>query len=842
MVCASSPIVYPHSFEHSYGNSILQCLFYSVPFREQVINFPQRSPSESVLKGPDGTVRLQPTLPFSQLSDQAAKLAKPVTTPAVTQPKTTATPQKPEDKDSQEYKKKQIITKGPLWAMRYDNASAYGMKESLFTCLKDLFEAIVLNQSRMGIIAPYRFFDVLKTSGHDMWGGNQHQDAHEFLNMLLNSVVDTVEQSSNLIDLNGSTNIDKSLNKALEAVGEHSTSKSTTNTRWVHEIFEGTLTSETKCLTCENVSQRDEPFLDLSVDLDAHSSVTACLRKFSAEEMLRERDKFFCDNCSGLQEAEKRMKIKRLPKILALHLKRFRYTEDMQRMYKLFHRVVYPYHLRLFNTTAEAEDPDRLYELYAVVVHIGAGPYHGHYVSIIKTQDRGWLLFDDELVEPVDKSFVLNFFGDKANLACAYVLFYQETTIEAVRREEEAEGRAAAAKLATSAQPAPVKESSYLGLGLSLKVNGLQNTATSPVSPEEDLATPLATLEHTLSAPQATPSLGSTEASTFTTPLQQVQTTITQPTPNIPSTPLSPRGPFSKKEREKEEKERKAAEKAAEKAAAKEAVKAGKEAAKAEKEAAKQAKAQKKEEEARLKQAVKISNNESQLTPIENQAKEKQKENPSLPQDPLSVQSKDDIPNGTSYSAINGTSTISNLAPSNESPHTTSNGPVNSPPPSSSATTTTITNGTSNHAHTSSTSSSTSAFNRFRHSSKSLKHRPKFLGGSSSSPTTTAASVTPIISSNGSVPPVPHPPTNGTSTGNTNGFGNGIPAAYSAKDESAVIDDSADSTTAIPGFGERKDSFDRRESRKRSSRFSLRRKGSNLLAFGNNSGGGNEKD
>ncbi|CRK37122.1 hypothetical protein BN1708_020237, partial [Verticillium longisporum] len=84
----------------------------------------------------------------------------------------------------------------------------------------------------------------------------------------------------------------------------------------------------------------------------------------------------------------------------------------------------------MFNTTDDAEDPDRLYELYAVVVHIGGNAYHGHYVSVIKTQDRGWLLFDDEMVEPVDKHFVRNFFGDKPGTACAYVLFYQETTFE----------------------------------------------------------------------------------------------------------------------------------------------------------------------------------------------------------------------------------------------------------------------------------------------------------------------------------------------------------------------------------------------------------------------------
>ena len=122
-----------------------------------------------------------------------------------------------------------------------------------------------------------------------------------------------------------------------------------------------------------------------------------------------------------------RMKIQKSPKILALHLKRFKYTEDMQRNLKLFHRVVYPPTLRLFNTTDDAADPDKMYELYAVVVHIGGGPYHGHYVTIVKNDETGkWMLIDDEAVEAVDDGFVGRFYGDRPGMASAYVLFYQQ--------------------------------------------------------------------------------------------------------------------------------------------------------------------------------------------------------------------------------------------------------------------------------------------------------------------------------------------------------------------------------------------------------------------------------
>ena len=339
------------------------------------------------------------------------------------------------------------MLKGPILELAQEHADAYGMKECSFTGLRDIFTALVESNVRTGVLSPQRFLEVFKRE-NEMFRNSLHQDAHEFYGLVLNDVITTVENSARKLLENevarvheAQEGITDSLKSALGEVTRRAPNGlNSPGTGWVHNIFEGVLVSETKCLTCETASQRDETFLDLSIDLEEHSSVTACLQNFSAEEVLCERNKFHCDHCGGLQEAEKRMKIKRLPKVLALHLKRFKYTEDYSRLQKLFHRVVYPYHLRMFNTTNDAEDPDRLYELYAVVVHIGGNAYHGHYVSVIKTEDRGWLLFDDEMVEPVDKHYVRNFFGDKPGMACAYVLFYQETTFEKVRAEQEAEG------------------------------------------------------------------------------------------------------------------------------------------------------------------------------------------------------------------------------------------------------------------------------------------------------------------------------------------------------------------------------------------------------------------
>lgn len=91
--------------------------------------------------------------------------------------------------------------------------------------------------------------------------------------------------------------------------------------------------------------------------------------------MLCQKNKFFCDSCGGLQEAEKWMRIKKLPNILALHLKRFKYQEDQSRYIKLSYRVAFPFLLEpgsLSSTCQGAENSDKMYRLFAVIIHIGS--------------------------------------------------------------------------------------------------------------------------------------------------------------------------------------------------------------------------------------------------------------------------------------------------------------------------------------------------------------------------------------------------------------------------------------------------------------------------------------
>ncbi|VEU23322.1 DEKNAAC104575 [Brettanomyces naardenensis] len=304
--------------------------------------------------------------------------------------------------DNSEQRKRQALLHGPMINLDISFSREYGMEPSLFTSAKDVFESITENSSKVGILSAYYFVEVVKQQ-NEMFRSSMHQDAHEFLNFLVNSLIETVNSYT----------------------AEHPEESSN-----LSHIFEGLLTSETKCLSCESVSTRDEKFLDLSIDLQQNTSITNCLKMFSQSEMLTGSNKFFCETCHSLQEAAKTIKLKKLPKILAFHLKRFKYSEELGRMVKLFYRVEYTKTLRIFNTTDDTGEPDKLYELYSVVVHIGGGPYHGHYVALIKTDKYGWLLFDDETVESIDENYVYRFFGDGPGLSTAYLLFYREIVDE----------------------------------------------------------------------------------------------------------------------------------------------------------------------------------------------------------------------------------------------------------------------------------------------------------------------------------------------------------------------------------------------------------------------------
>lgn len=309
---------------------------------------------------------------------------------------------------SADQRKRSALINGPILNLDHsllDLANKPG-DTCLLYALKDIFESMVESQSQIGVVSPFYFVTKLKEKNFLFRQANMHHDAHEFCNYLINETIESVN-----LDVGPENN-------------------------WCTKLFQGLITNETKCLSCETVTSKVETFLDLSIDIppgESAYSLTYSLNNFSKLETLSHQNKFYCNTCSSLQEAVKTIKLKNSPEVLVINFKRFKYDDKLDRMVKLFDSILYPLKLRLFNTTSQTEDSQgaanqdyALYGLYALVVHIGGGPMHGHYVALCKCQAGLWFLFDDETIELVDESYVLRFFGNGPGLASAYILFYEK--------------------------------------------------------------------------------------------------------------------------------------------------------------------------------------------------------------------------------------------------------------------------------------------------------------------------------------------------------------------------------------------------------------------------------
>jgi len=289
--------------------------------------------------------------------------------------------------------------------LEYRKQNKKGM-DSLLSALSDLFWQ--LQKRRSNSIKPTRFIQMLKKENDSFDNILQH-DAQEFLNYLLNHIGDTLK------------------NDSKKSAAAHST--------WVQDLFQGVLTNVTRCLSCESVSEKNEHFLDLSVDIEPNSSINHCLKGFSATETLKGDHKYYCETCCSKQEANKSLEVRSFPKILALHLKRFRFDDGARstNMTKLCYRIVFSRELRIPSSIYKNGE-SILYSLNAVVVHCGKEINRGHYITLVRPSryHDTWLCFDDEDVDILTSSDLDTFFGTtdstigRGNTESGYILFYQK--------------------------------------------------------------------------------------------------------------------------------------------------------------------------------------------------------------------------------------------------------------------------------------------------------------------------------------------------------------------------------------------------------------------------------
>lgn len=98
-----------------------------------------------------------------------------------------------------------------------------------------------------------------------------------------------------------------------------------------------------------------------------------------------------------IQDAEKSISIKSLPKLLIIQIKRFKYNEKIKDLEKICSRILYPNTLKFPNQILEKDCSSPLYKLEGTITHIGHSVLSGHYVCITNSNDYD-IILDDHIV------------------------------------------------------------------------------------------------------------------------------------------------------------------------------------------------------------------------------------------------------------------------------------------------------------------------------------------------------------------------------------------------------------------------------------------------------------
>jgi ubiquitin carboxyl-terminal hydrolase 1 len=163
---------------------------------------------------------------------------------------------------------------------------------------------------------------------------------------------------------------------------------------FVKENFVGVGVMRTKCLECESSTFKKEEFTNIDIpilcdDEEEDSAYNFFISRILASETLRDVNKYWCSECSRLNEAQRTVSYEVLPAVLVLQLKRFTTTASRAYVSKLTDYIPTPLLMDCFCQKCRegAGPPLHRYRLYSVILHLGASLASGHYIACVRAAD-----------------------------------------------------------------------------------------------------------------------------------------------------------------------------------------------------------------------------------------------------------------------------------------------------------------------------------------------------------------------------------------------------------------------------------------------------------------------
>ncbi|XP_047490736.1 ubiquitin carboxyl-terminal hydrolase 1-like isoform X1 [Penaeus chinensis] len=291
---------------------------------------------------------------------------------------------------------------------------------------------------RIPAFQPYDFLEALRVV-NPMFEGNRQQDAHELLHCLLDQLCH-LPQDLRQGKPNGVLGPEASKmeqeeepgfpepkrlrrrSERIQAIEEDSSKILCSSPQAVDVVgskFVGRMCLETCCSECEQVTGREENFLEVCVpvktkaDFDEDENVSEPQVFMSAlceEECLRDNNKYWCDHCFHHNEARRSVHYSQLPHHLVIHVKRFSSYHRNMFTAKCSEAMPAPLELSCFcrgclteqikkqalmelarddkgskpSSSSKLSSGHLPYHLTAVVCHLGATLSSGHYLSFVR--------------------------------------------------------------------------------------------------------------------------------------------------------------------------------------------------------------------------------------------------------------------------------------------------------------------------------------------------------------------------------------------------------------------------------------------------------------------------
>ena len=180
---------------------------------------------------------------------------------------------------------------------------------------------------------------------------------------------------------------------------------------WPKETQKALLSKLSKVEEHESVKRIDKL---LAEQKGAKVTLYDCLEYFSSPEQLDEKNTTFCPKCKDHVRGTKKMDIYKLPKVLIIHLKRFKQSG----YYSSRNNKVVEFPIEGLEMDRFTLAGGGVYDLCGVTNHYGSMSF-GHYTAYVWSPHKEkWFYFDDSNVSPVRET-------SQIVSQASYVLFYK---------------------------------------------------------------------------------------------------------------------------------------------------------------------------------------------------------------------------------------------------------------------------------------------------------------------------------------------------------------------------------------------------------------------------------